>query len=357
MVSGSFPSYFICKNFEGVIAGGLAFVVATIVGVFVGMLMVYALNASAPALGVNEMSTFTFERRIGDVFTFSLISAGLGILQGRRKRKTRSQASPKTTSVPAKTTSSSPQKSDPDIKRKNQQQRPGKPSYKADTVTSDEKPPQDPEDKRSNSEVLPKMKNASENPLLDCSEDDLYAIAWKEVGQDTLVEGLWARLYVKNAGDEGKTKTAYLKERVQQLTNEQDILKTKRKEEEDRLQLSPEVVDVIKELIPYGREIYKPFLDISLEYRSFRLINAIEHGLYTTVLEYLANGADPRHPSNHLPDSEPLTFAKTTKRVFNRQSESIKTLECVAELWDRKLLDEKGIYYSELNTIDLSQYK
>ena len=49
------------------------------------------------------------------------------------------------------------------------------------------------------------------------SNDDLYEKAWAELEAKDIQQGLWARLWAENDGDETKTKAAYLKERVKQL--------------------------------------------------------------------------------------------------------------------------------------------
>ena len=55
------------------------------------------------------------------------------------------------------------------------------------------------------------------------SNDDLYEKAWAELEAKDIQQGLWARLWAENDGDETKTKAAYLKERVKQL---QELAKT-----------------------------------------------------------------------------------------------------------------------------------
>jgi len=49
------------------------------------------------------------------------------------------------------------------------------------------------------------------------SDETLYAQVWCEIESKNVDEGLWARLWSENKGDEEKTKAAYLKERVKQL--------------------------------------------------------------------------------------------------------------------------------------------
>lgn len=55
------------------------------------------------------------------------------------------------------------------------------------------------------------------NDFKGLDDDQLYAIAWKEVENKRPHEGLWAKMFVENDGDEDKTKVAYLKLRVEEL--------------------------------------------------------------------------------------------------------------------------------------------
>ena len=70
--------------------------------------------------------------------------------------------------------------------------------------------------------------------LGDMMDDDLYAIAWEEVEKGIQDRGLWARFFVENDADEGKTKVAYIKARVKLLVQKrkQEFEKKKRLEEE-----------------------------------------------------------------------------------------------------------------------------
>jgi len=49
------------------------------------------------------------------------------------------------------------------------------------------------------------------------SEEQLYATVWAELESGHIQQGLWAKLWAANKGNEEKTKAAYLKERVKQL--------------------------------------------------------------------------------------------------------------------------------------------
>jgi hypothetical protein len=49
-------------------------------------------------------------------------------------------------------------------------------------------------------------------------EEELYAVAWQELEEKTFDKGLWAKLLVENDGDESKTRSEYLKERVKRLS-------------------------------------------------------------------------------------------------------------------------------------------
>ena len=58
------------------------------------------------------------------------------------------------------------------------------------------------------------------------SDDALYAQVWREIESKNVDEGLWARLWAENKGDEDKTKAAYLKERVSQLLDAEVDVRT-----------------------------------------------------------------------------------------------------------------------------------
>ena len=85
-------------------------------------------------------------------------------------------------------------------------------------------------------EVSPPKKPAEpEKNLIDMTDEDFYAMAWREVEEGNQDEGLWARMFVENDGDENKTRVSYIKNRVeeQQLWL-QELLDKKIEEEEKR---------------------------------------------------------------------------------------------------------------------------
>ena len=210
----------------------------------------------------------------------------------------------------------------------------------AQTVKTETKPAQDTPTKKR----LPERKQES----IDDSADELYAIAWDEVEANNTDKGLWARLYVRHDADEAKMKVAYIEERVKILIQQREV--ELQEEEQSKLELSPELARFVEKLIQKGYEAYPAFLDIPLAARSFRLLNCIQNGLWSQFLEYLANGANPKHCST----DKVLPLAYARKRG---NQDFIEALEFAIELWDRELLDEKGIYHSVLKTIDTSQYK
>ena len=61
----------------------------------------------------------------------------------------------------------------------------------------------------------------------NATDDDLYAIAWKEVENNDQDKGLWARLYAEHSGNDELLKTAYLKLRVEELSKQREIEKNK----------------------------------------------------------------------------------------------------------------------------------
>jgi len=54
-------------------------------------------------------------------------------------------------------------------------------------------------------------------------EDHYYELAWQEIEAGRIQDGLWARLLASNNGDDVKTRTAYLAERVKQLSAAEDV--------------------------------------------------------------------------------------------------------------------------------------
>jgi len=210
----------------------------------------------------------------------------------------------------------------------------------AQTVKTETKPVQDTPTKKR----LPERKQES----IDDSADELYAIAWDEVEANNTDKGLWARLYVRHDADEAKMKVAYIEERVKILIQQREV--ELQEEEQSKLELSPELARFVEKLVQNEYENYPAFVDIPLARRSARLINCIQNGLLSPFLEYLANGANPKHCSTDK--VLPLDYARK-----HDNQDFIEALEFAIELWDRKLLDEKGIYHSVLKSIDTSQYK
>ena len=63
------------------------------------------------------------------------------------------------------------------------------------------------------------------------SNDDLYEKAWAELEAKDIQQGLWARIWSENDGDETKTKAAYLKERVKQLGESSNSVESPRRDQ------------------------------------------------------------------------------------------------------------------------------
>jgi hypothetical protein len=61
-----------------------------------------------------------------------------------------------------------------------------------------------------------------------------YEQAWTELNADNIQQGLWAQLYSGNKGDVEKTKAAYLKARVQQLRDAEDVEAEAEEEDAER---------------------------------------------------------------------------------------------------------------------------
>jgi len=73
----------------------------------------------------------------------------------------------------------------------------------------------------------PKFENMTSNSK---SDDSLWAEALEEFESKSRIKGLYAKLYTQNDGDEQRIKSAYLKERFEQLKSEQQNLLAKEAE-------------------------------------------------------------------------------------------------------------------------------
>ncbi len=61
-------------------------------------------------------------------------------------------------------------------------------------------------------------------------EDELYKIAWEEIERGQLDSAAQARSIADGEGDNGKTRSAYIRHRVRRLRDELEILQIKEKE-------------------------------------------------------------------------------------------------------------------------------
>lgn len=59
------------------------------------------------------------------------------------------------------------------------------------------------------------------NKKIKVNEDKCWEDALNEYESDRKNKGLWTRLYVENNGEEDKTKIAYLKQRAEQLIQQE----------------------------------------------------------------------------------------------------------------------------------------
>jgi hypothetical protein len=123
--------------------------------------------------------------------------------------------------------------------------------------------------------------------------------------------------------------------------------KFKKKRSIQKIELTPKLNKFVEELIQYGFEDYPDFVDIALPVRSLRLLNSIQHGRWSHFLEHLANGASPKHCS--AGQVFPFDYAK---ELGNQ--DFIEALDFAIELWDRELLDEKGISHFPLMSVATS---
>lgn len=61
-------------------------------------------------------------------------------------------------------------------------------------------------------------------------EDELYKIAWEEIERGQLDPASQARSIADGEGDNGKTRSAYIRHRVRRLRDELEILKSREQE-------------------------------------------------------------------------------------------------------------------------------
>ena len=85
------------------------------------------------------------------------------------------------------------------------------------------------------------------NLALTEEEEEIYAKVSREVGSEDRKEGSWAKALIQSDGDESKAKIAYMKLRVERLTNE--LIEAKEKELEAKEKENFEIsVKAVKDL-------------------------------------------------------------------------------------------------------------
>ena len=174
--------------------------------------------------------------------------------------------------------------------------------------------------------------------LMNLNDDELYALAWKEVDGQGRAEGLWARLFVEHDGDETKTRVAYLKLRVEELhqlrrkeieesekkeqawleTQKQQVEKVERQHQKEE----DELLEKLRNMPAVNHE--RRVTDV------LRLNDAVRLGDTKTILGYLSGGLDP------------ATILGVTHKY--RISNEVKSLLGVAaRLWEKGLLTKNGV--------------
>jgi len=191
--------------------------------------------------------------------------------------------------------------------------------------------------------------------LIDESADELYAIAWEEVEAGNTNTGLWARLYVKHASDEAKTKAAYIGERVKQMlqqreqeARQQERLEKEKLEEEKQLPKKRQAEELLNQETEQERDLLAKLRNIRTlpdwleQYRRedyignyVRLKQAIRAHSVDNVLRLIRNGTDP---------TGILTESDQSVRYALSSDADLKYIITVAtRLRSKKLLTVDGI--------------
>jgi hypothetical protein len=67
-------------------------------------------------------------------------------------------------------------------------------------------------------------------------EDELYKIAWEEIERGQLDPAAQARSIADGEGDNGKTRSAYIRHRVRRLRDELEIVQAQKAKEKEKLE-------------------------------------------------------------------------------------------------------------------------
>jgi len=232
MFVAAIPAWAIGVYKEGVVFGLLAILFGVVGGFFAGML----------AAAILTQSTEELVRAIGTGFWYSLTGASVALWLGRKKLKQKLDGGHREIvrnnwRWPSRTSSSSSLEWTEDQKRlrasNKQTQDRQKSDYDHNQVAQDDKQAREQRELLSGESKMEPPSDSGRD-LGDMMDDDLYAIAWEEVEKGIQDRGLWARFFVENDADEGKTKVAYIKARVKLLVQKrkQEFEKKKRLEDE-----------------------------------------------------------------------------------------------------------------------------
>jgi len=176
----------------------------------------------------------------------------------------------------------------------------------------------------------------------DLTDDELYALAWQELEEQTFDKGLWARLFAENSGDENKIKAAYIKERVEALENQRAI---------DQALCDEQELKLMKQLTEHYEVSYAEINKSVENNRESRLMAAINSRSVNDVLKYLAGGADPRLPdvydrtAREMLTDQIQAAKRPTGSKKDREDQQLLSIVTVAErLWEKGALSESGAY-------------
>jgi len=178
--------------------GLLAFVVGSLVGCLTAIFVMAFLASTGQEMGLIKPSTAMVIRRGFGIMLYAPIAAGFGIWRGRKL-----------------------------LKEKLEKSRLNKMSQQLKASREKEEKLATQEQNRKVAQSAKPDQSVATLVSADATDDDLYAIAWKEIENNDQDKGLWARLYAEHSGNSELLRTAYLKLRVEELGKQREIEKNK----------------------------------------------------------------------------------------------------------------------------------
>lgn len=185
--------------------GLLAFVMGVLAGFLIGTVVLLVITSAGQDIGFGGYSSSAYFRRIVKVMLWPPIWAGLGIWRGRKK-----------------------------LKEKLEKSRLNEMSQQLKAAREKEENLATQEHNKQTAQLAKPDQSVATLVSADATDDDLYAIAWKEIENNDQEKGLWARLYAEHSGNSELLRTAYLKLRVEELGKQREIEKNKPPPPEDR---------------------------------------------------------------------------------------------------------------------------